>query len=94
MIVLPVILAQAEHYGSIKTDIWLILSQWVLPLIPGIAFCILLAVCIWRATKFFGSAAKEQKLLRIEMGKLAEEVRLLRQEMNGDVRQASSTESG
>ena len=93
MIVLTTLLAQAEQYASHKTDYWLIFIQWLLPLIP-IAFCILLAVCIWRATKYFGSAAKDQKLLRIEAGKLAEEVHLLRQEVSGDKKQVTSIESG
>ena len=92
MIILPTLLAQAEQYASDKADYGIILIQWILPLIP-IAFCILLAVCIWRATKYFGSAAKEQKLLRIEMGKLAEEVRILGQEMKGGKKQVPSTES-
>ena len=92
MIVLATLLGQAEQHASYKTDICLIIIQWLLPLIT-IAFCILLAICIWRATKYFGSATIEQKLLRIEMGKLAEEFHLLRKEMKGSKKQASSTES-
>lgn len=92
MIILPKLLAQAGQYESEKADYGLILIQWLLPLIP-IAFCILLAVCVWRAAKYFGSATKEQKLLRIEMGKLAEEVHLLRREMKGDEMKTFSTES-
>jgi len=93
MIVLTTLLGQSEQYTSYKTDICLIIIQWLLPLIT-IAFCILLAVCIWREAKYFGSATIEQKLLRIEMGKLAEEFHLLRKEMKGDKKQASSIESG
>ena len=81
MIVFPIFFAQAEQSTSSGMDYGLILIQWLLPLIPCTAFCILLAVCIWRAAKYFGTATKEQKLLRIEMGKLAEEVHLLRQEI-------------
>jgi hypothetical protein len=81
MIVLATLLAQTEQYASQRTDYTLILIQWILPLIT-IAFCILLTICIWRAAKYFGSATREQKLLRIEMGKLAEEVQLLRQQIN------------
>jgi hypothetical protein len=92
MIVIPTLLAQAGQYASHKTDYGLILIQWFLPLFP-IAFCVLLAVCIWRAARYFGSAGQEQKLLRIEMGKLAEEVHLLRKDMNGDKKQATSIES-
>jgi hypothetical protein len=55
-----------------------------LPAIFGIAFYILIAFCIYRAAKYFSSATREQKLLRMEMGKLAEEVHLMRQELKGD----------
>lgn len=100
MIVLPILLAQAGQYASPKSEYWLNLIQWILPLTPviafyiRIAFYILIAVCIWRAAKYFSSAVREQKLLRMEMGKLAEEVHLLRQEIKGDNKQASSHESG
>jgi hypothetical protein len=46
-----------------------------------VAFVVLVVVCIYRAAEYFGSAKKEQKLLRIEMGKIAEEVHQLRQEL-------------
>lgn len=58
---------------------WTILVQWILPLIPFLAFYILLAVCIWWAAIYFKNAGKEQKLIRLELGKLAEEVHQLRQ---------------
>ena len=46
-----------------------------------VAFVVLVVVCIYRAAEYFGSAKKEQKLLRIEMGKIAEEVYQIRQEL-------------
>ena len=46
-----------------------------------VALVALVVVCIYRAAEYFGSAKKEQKLLRIEMGKIAEEVHQLRQEL-------------
>ena len=46
-----------------------------------VAFVVLVVVCIYRAAEYFGSAKKEQKLLRIEMGKLAEEVLQVREEL-------------
>lgn len=73
-------LSQANQYAAPNHDNWLILVQWILP-IPIAAFYVLLAVCIWRAAKYFGIAGKGQKLLRIETGKLAEEVYLLRREL-------------
>ena len=46
-----------------------------------VACVALVIICIYRAAEYFGSAKKEQKLLRIEMGKIAEEVHQLRQEL-------------
>ena len=87
-------LAKVEQYTPPNSMYWLLFIQWIVPLIALIAFFIPLAVCIWRAAKYFGSATREQKLLRIEMGKLAEEVNLLRQDMKDGKKQPSSTESG
>ena len=80
MIVCAMLLARLGEYSPRAPGYWLLVLQWLLPLF-GVAFYLLLAVCIYRAAKYFGAAGKEQKLLRIEMGKLAEEVNLLRQEM-------------
>ncbi len=41
---------------------------------------ILIIISLIRVSRYFKTAGKEQKLLRIEVGKLAEEVHLLRQE--------------
>ncbi|MHC4206859.1 MAG: hypothetical protein ACYSTT_19560 [Planctomycetota bacterium] len=60
----------------------------------SIAFYIFLAICIYKVAKYYGRAGREQKLLRIEMGKLAEEVHLLRQETKDDKKLASSNELG
>ena len=92
MIVLAT-LAQTGQYTQPNSTYWLLFIQWIVLLIILIAFIIPLVICIWRAAKYFGSATIEQKLLRIEMGKLAEEVHLLRKEMKGDKKQASSIES-
>ena len=86
-------LGQTVQYIQPKSTYWLLFIQWIVPLIILIFFYIPLVICIWRAAKYFGSAGKEQKLLRIEMGKLAEEVHLLRKDMNGDKKQATSIES-
>lgn len=86
-------LAKVEQYTPPNTIRWLLLIQWMIPLI-SVLFYILLAVCIWRAAKYFGSAMREQKLLRMEMGKLAEEVHLLRQDFDGVKERDSSEQSG
>ena len=44
----------------------------------------LIIITLIRVSRYFRNAGKEQKLLRIEMGKLAEEVHLLRQDIKGD----------
>jgi hypothetical protein len=43
----------------------------------------LIIICLIRVSRYFLTAGKEQKLIRMEIGKLAEEVHQLRQELNG-----------
>ena len=58
----------------------------------------LIIICLLRVSRYFRSAGKEQKLIRMELGKLAEEVHLLRQEQKrkqkGDEDIDSSDKSG
>jgi len=42
----------------------------------------LVIICLIRLSRYFLNAGREQKLIRMELGKLAEEVHLLRQNMN------------
>lgn len=42
----------------------------------------LVIICLVRASRYFMNAGKEQKLIRLELGKLAEDVHLLRQELH------------
>ena len=93
MIIFP-ILAQTGQYNQHNSIYWLLIIQWIVPIIFLLVFFIPLVICIWRATKYFGNATKEQKLLRIEMGKLSEEVHLLRQEINSDEKRVTAIESG
>jgi len=44
----------------------------------------LVIICLVRVSRYFRTAGKEQKLIRMELGKVAEEVHLLRQELKGD----------
>jgi cell division protein FtsB len=55
-----------------------------LVLIAYVFVFVLIIITLMRASRYFKNAGKEQKLLRIEMGKLAEEVHLLRREIKGD----------
>ena len=41
----------------------------------------LVIICLVRVSRYFRIADKEQKLIRMELGKVAEEVHLLRQEL-------------
>jgi len=44
----------------------------------------LVIICLVRVSRYFRTAGKEQKLIRMELGKVAEEIHLLRQELKGD----------
>jgi len=44
----------------------------------------LVIICLVRVSRYFRTAGKEQKLIRMELGKVAEEVHLIRQELKGD----------
>jgi len=58
-------------------------------------FILILAVmCLIDVTRYFSTAGKEQKLIRMELGKIAEEVHLIRQELEGGKEQESAAESG
>jgi len=92
MIDFAVLLGQVGENASSappQPDHGLLITQWLVPLI-GLCFLCLFIICIYRAAKFFGSAGREQKLLRIEMGKLAEEVHLMRQEIKDDTANKST----
>ncbi len=41
----------------------------------------LIIICLIRVSRYFMTAGKEQKLMRIELGKLAEDVHLIRQKL-------------
>ncbi len=89
MIVLA-ILAEKGPYAQPESFGWQLIIHWILPLIP-IAALYILIVCLWRAAKHYSGAGKEQKLLRLEMGKIAEEMHLLRREVNGVENDDNST---
>ncbi|MHC4647831.1 MAG: hypothetical protein ACYTBJ_20405 [Planctomycetota bacterium] len=44
----------------------------------------LVIICLVRASRYFMNAGKEQKLIRMELGKLAEEVHQLRHQLGGE----------
>jgi len=50
----------------------------------------LVIICLVRVARYFRTAGKEQKLIRMELGKVAEEVHLIRQELEVGKEQESS----
>ena len=67
----------------------------IAPIIMLVAYVFIISliiICLIRASRYFMSAGKEQKLIRMELGKLAEEVHLLRQEMKEDKVDESSSQ--
>ena len=50
----------------------------------------LVIICLIRVATYLRTAGKEQKLIRMELGKVAEEVHLLRHELKGAEREGSS----
>ena len=70
---IDIVLARSgSNFGGFLTA-FLVLGAYVF-------IFILIIISLIRVSRYFKNAGKEQKLLRIEMGKLAEEVHLLRQE--------------
>lgn len=62
-------------------------------LLPVYAFVIVLSIiAVVIFIRFLSSGMKEMKLMRLEIGKLAEELRLLRQEMKDRSRNRSQTQ--
>lgn len=53
----------------------------------------LIVICLIRVARYFSKAGNEQKLIRMELGKVAEEVHLLRQELK-EGKIGSSAKSG
>ena len=62
-----------------KTRVGPLLSAFLV-LAAYVFIFVLIIISLIRVSRYFKTAGKEQKLLRIEVGKLAEEVHLLRQE--------------
>ena len=53
----------------------------------------LVVICLLRIIKYFSRAGKEQQLIRMELGKVAEEVRLIREQLKGESSKKSSPKS-
>jgi hypothetical protein len=66
---------------------------WIV-LVAYVFIFALAVICLVRVESYFRTAGKEQKLIRMELGKVAEEIRLIRQELKGGDKQEPSAESG
>ena len=53
---------------------------------------VLIIIAVFIFIRFLNSGMKEMKLMRMEVGKLAEELRLLRNDLKGRNRSGSSTQ--
>jgi hypothetical protein len=74
----------AFNWGGLFVVIALVFCAYIIALV---------IMCLIHVSRYFMSAGKEQKLIGLELGKLAEEVHLLRQEPKGEKRQDTSLES-
>jgi hypothetical protein len=73
---MEIILAQAVravHVMSVEAIVILIIF---------VAFLVLVISCLLRISRYFRNAGNEQKLLRLELGKLAEEMHQIREKMS------------
>jgi hypothetical protein len=68
-----------------------VVGGWIL-IVSCVFLTSLIIITFLRVARFLGGAAKEQKLTRIEIGKLAEEVHLLRQQLKDGGEQGASAE--
>ena len=66
-------------------------SGTVLLFVYAIAI-VLIIMAVFIFIRFLNSGMREMKLMRMEVGKLAEELRLLRQDMKGRNRSGSSSQ--
>jgi len=69
---------------------WVGLSATLVVMVVYVFIFALVIICLVRVSRYCKDAGKERKLVRIELGKLAEEVHLIRQELKGGKEQDSS----
>jgi len=79
--------------GAVGKPVISILGVLILLAVYAFIFALVI-ICLVRVARYFRTAGKEQKLIRMELGKVAEEVHLIRQELEGGKEQDSAAESG
>jgi len=77
--------------GAVGKPVISILGVFILFAVYAFIFALVI-ICLVRVARYFRTAGKEQKLIRMEVGKLAEEVHLLRQELKGNKDSDSSAQ--
>jgi ABC-type Na+ efflux pump permease subunit len=76
---------------ALNIDTWQKIEPFLLTAYAVIL--VLLIIYLFLVSRYFRTAGKEQKLIRLDVGKLAEEVHLLRQELKGGKERDSSGQS-
>lgn len=69
-----------EFVGQPTGPNWTVL----IPMLIGVVFWAFVIICLVRVSRYFRNAGKEQKLIRMELGKLAEEVKQVRQVLKNE----------
>ena len=75
----------AFNWGGLLVAIAVVFYAFILALI---------IICILRIARYFMTAGKEQKLMRMEFGRLAEEVHLLRRHLENSGKNDPQQQSG
>ena len=71
----------------------IVLLPALIVIVAYVFIFVLVIICLVRVARYFRTAGKEQKLIRMELSKLAEEVQLIRQELKGGKENNSSPQS-
>ncbi len=71
-----------EGVLALNMDTWQRIEPFLLA--AYVLIFVLLIICLSLASRYFLHANREQKLIRMDMGKLAEKVHLLRRQLEQD----------
>ena len=78
---------------ALSTKSWVFSDVMTFVMLAAYVFIFsLVIICLIRIARYFRNAGREQKLIRMELGKLAEEVHLLRQEKKDEKDSDSSAQ--
>ncbi|MFC1739807.1 hypothetical protein ACFL1G_12285 [Planctomycetota bacterium] len=80
--------------STVELRIFLNILLLIIIILVYVGIPVLVVGLMIRLFRYLRTAGRERKLLKIELGKVAEEVHLLRQELKDGEEDESSTESG